>query len=237
METIFLCGQDRRYGGRMTTSAPQHPFAALFSGTNHAGRFAASRIDTVVLDPGAVLFDQGEFDDRLFILDAGLLEVSILSAEGRKLSLNQLVPAMVFGEIALLDPGPRTARVEAVHPSRLRAVGRTALLDSMRETPKLALEILELTGKRLRWVSRQVEEQVFLPPTARLAAKMLYLMGTGNEIAMSQERLATFVGVSREVVSKTLAKWQRAGVIDVARGKVVALDKDALKQIRDTVVV
>ena len=54
------------------------------------------------------------------MLDEGLLEVSVYSTDGRKLSLNMLQPESLFGEIAMFDPGPRTARVEAIKDCKLR---------------------------------------------------------------------------------------------------------------------
>lgn len=181
------------------------------------------------LGKGQTLFDQGDHDDRLYVLDDGLLEVSVLSAAGRRLSLNQLRPGSVFGEIAIFDPGPRTARVEALSDSRLRAVRHSAVIGGLERAPELVPELMRLAGRRMRWMSRQMEDQVFLSPTTRLAAKMLFLAGHGSTIEMSQARLADYVGVTREVVSKTLADWRRAGLVEVSRGRIDLRDKPALQ--------
>lgn len=180
---------------------------------------------------GETLFEQGDFDDRLYVLDEGLLEVSIYSVAGRKLSLNLLRPGSVFGEIAMFDPGPRTARIAAVEESRVRSLSKSAVLDATLKEPHLSAELLSFAGKRMRWLSQQVEQQVFLPPAARLAAKVLYLASESGQIRMSQAQLADFVGVTREVVSKTLAEWQREGFVTVSRGKIAVIAPDALEGI------
>lgn len=208
-------------------------FQVLFDRTGASVAVSPERLREVRLTPGEVLFDQGEFDDRLYILDDGLLEVSVLSASGRRLALNQLSPGSVFGEIAILDPGPRTARIEALKPSRLRALRHRALMDAISRSPDLAAEMLSLAGQRLRWLSSQMEEQVFLAPAARLASKVLFLMDDAGQVRMSQEKLADFVGVTREVVSKTLAEWRREGLVDIARGRIDVLDVEALELMRE----
>lgn len=180
------------------------------------------------LKPGEVVCDQGEHDDRLFVLEDGLLEVCVFSAEGRKLSLNLLRPRSVFGEIALFDPGPRTARIEAIEDSHVRYIRQSSLMQAVSEKPYLAGELLSLAGKRMRWLAQQVEEQAFLAPTARLAAKVLFLAGGTSKITMSQSQLADYVGVTREVVSKILAEWKRENLVAVSRGSIELLDKDAL---------
>lgn len=189
--------------------------------------FDASLV-SVHLAPGEVLCEQGEHDDRLFVLDAGLLEVCVFSAEGRKLSLNLLRPGSVFGEIALFDPGPRTAQIEAIEPSHVKYIRQSRLMEAVAARPSLAADLLSLAGKRLRWLAQQVEEQAFLAPTARLAAKTLFLAGDAGEIAMSQSQLADYVGVTREAVSKILAEWKREKIVSVSRGLIKVIDRDAL---------
>ncbi|WP_425040986.1 Crp/Fnr family transcriptional regulator [Primorskyibacter sp. S187A] len=218
----------------MTSGTPErNAFSVLFDASAEPGPLKPHHLTEISLRSGEALFDQSDFDDKLYILDAGRLEVSVLSAAGRKLSLNQLEPGAVFGEIAVLAPGPRTARIAALAPSRLRAIGQKALRAAIEETPALAVDLLELAGQRMRWMSQQMEEQVFMAPTARLAAKLLFLMGPDRQVKMSQEQLAHFVGVTREVVSKNLSRWQTEGLVEIGRGRVTVKDVTGLEDLRD----
>lgn len=183
------------------------------------------------LKAGETLFEQDDFDDRLYVLDEGLLEVSVYSVAGRKLSLNLLRPESVFGEIAMFDPGPRTARIAALEDSKLRSISQATVIGEIAKAPHLAAELLSFAGKRMRWLSQQVEQQVFLPPPARLAAKVLYLAGEAQIIDMSQAQLADYVGVTREAVSKILAEWRREGIVTLSRGRLEIRDVQALEKI------
>lgn len=189
---------------------------------------------TQKLAAGETLFEQDDFDDRLYVLDEGLLEVSVYSAAGRKLALNLLPAGSLFGEIAMFDPGPRTARIAAVEDSKLRSISHSAVIAQIEAAPHLAAELLSFAGKRMRWLNQLVEQQVFLSPAARLAAKVLYLGGQGGEISMSQAQLADYVGVTREVVSKTLSEWQRDGLVALSRGKLKLIDAEGVEKIRDS---
>lgn len=189
------------------------------------------------LDEGEVLFEQGDEGDALYAIISGSLEFSILSREGRKLSLDVMRPGALFGEIALFDPGLRTATVTALERSRVRGVKNADVLAAIRETPSLGIDMIQLAGQRMRWMSSQLNEQVFLPMSARLARKILYLTVDGSEqlasLTLSQAELAEFVGATREAVSKTLSTWKRAGVIEASRGGVKVLDRDALQIMAD----
>lgn len=188
---------------------------------------------TQKLKAGETLFEQDEHDDRLYVLDAGLLEVSVYSASGRKHALNLLRPESVFGEIAMFDPGPRTARIEAVEDCKLRYIRQATLISEIAREPHLAAELLSFAGKRMRWMSQQMEEQVFLPPAARLAAKVLYLAGDDGKIEMSQAQMADYVGVTREVVSKILSEWRRDGFVKLSRGRIEVNNATALEDIKN----
>lgn len=189
------------------------------------------------LAEGDILFEQGDDARELYALMSGLLEVSVLSMDGRKLALNVMRPGALFGEIALFDPGERTATVTAQEPSVLRKVRYDDVLDQIRDEPELAIDLIHLAGQRMRWMDRQLNEQVFLPMPARLARKILYLTeranGASGTLTLSQAELAEFVGATREAVSKTLSSWKKMGVISSARGALSVLDRPALQMLAD----
>ena len=78
----------------------------------------------VHLADGEILFEQGQAGDALYVVEAGTVEISVVSRDGRKLALDVFRSGDVFGEIALFDGGQRTATVTAMEPCTLRAVRR-----------------------------------------------------------------------------------------------------------------
>ncbi|MBJ6370172.1 Crp/Fnr family transcriptional regulator [Sedimentitalea arenosa] len=187
----------------------------------------------VTLQPGDILFEQGDVGDALFAIMSGAVEFSVLAMDGRKLTLDMMRPGALFGEISLFDPGARTATATAVEETLLCRVRHADVLQQIRQRPDLAVDMIHLAGQRMRWMGRQLNEQVFLPLPTRLARKVLHLSPEGSsppfKISLSQAELAEFVGATREAVSKILSSWKREGVIDSARGGLVVKDLDALQ--------
>lgn len=198
-------------------------------------RLLASQAREITLAQGEILFEQGDEGDALFVITEGAVEFSILSATGRKLSLDIMRPGAIFGEIALFDPGPRTATAMACEPTRVRRVRNPDVLKQLSQHPELAADMIRLAGQRMRWMNTQLNEQVFLPISSRLARKLLHLTAenTCGTLGLSQSELAEFVGATREAVSKTLASWKRSGVIDATRGGLQILDRAALTALAD----
>lgn len=218
-----------------TVTLPKTGFLAHAS--KDLSELMASVATDVQLAEGQVLFEQGDEGDSLYAIISGSLEFSVLSRAGRKLSLDVMRSGALFGEIALFDPGTRTATVTALEPTHLRGVKNADVLRAIRHAPDLSIDMIQLAGERMRWMNTQLNEQVFLPMPARLARKILYLTIDGSQqlatLTLSQAELAEFVGATREAVSKTLASWKRAGVIDASRGGVQVLDREALQVMAD----
>jgi CRP-like cAMP-binding protein len=188
----------------------------------------------VSLEPNAVLFEQGDAGDALYAIVSGALEVSVLSRDGRKLALDIFRQGALFGEIALFDPGPRTATVTAIEPCVLHKIKNADLLREIRSDPDLAEDLIRLAGQRMRWMGDQLSEQVFLPMPMRLARRILHLTDTEHDtLTLSQAVLADHVGATREAVSKTMAAWRKAGVISSLRGGMKVLDRAALRALAD----
>lgn len=183
------------------------------------------------LRKGDILFQQGDDGDSLFAVIEGALEVSVLSEDGRKLALDMMTEGALFGEIALFDPGPRTATLTALGPTKVLGIRNRDVLKAVESSPELAADLIHLAGQRMRWMNTQISEQAFLHLPARLARKLLHLLGEDNsdQLPMSQASLADFVGVSREAVSKTLAEWKRNEIVDLSRGSIHILDRNALE--------
>ena len=198
-------------------------------------RLLASQATQVHLKQGEILFQQGDEGDALFVIVSGTIEFSILSSTGRKLSLDIMHPGAIFGEIALFDPGPRTATAMACEPTQVRRVRNPDVLDQLRQHPDLAADMIRLAGQRMRWMNNQLNEQVFLPISSRLARKLLHLTAEtqSNTLGLSQTELAEFVGATREAVSKTISAWKRTGVIGATRGGLEILDRTALQRLAD----
>ena len=192
---------------------------------------------TVTLDTGETLFEQGDTGAALYAVTHGALEISVLSEDGRKFALDVMRDGAVLGEIALFDPGPRTATVTATEPTELLRIRNGDLLREIRVAPELGIDMIALAGQRMRWMNRQITEQVFLPMQTRLARKVLYLTDKSDPatdlLSLSQSELADFVGATREAVSKALSEWKKMGTVSSSRRGIQILDRAALQALAD----
>ena len=191
---------------------------------------------------GESVFMKGDEGDAMMAVLSGRVRICSYSADGREVVLNVINPGEVFGEIALIDGGERTADAFAMEATELLVLHRRDFRPFLERNPSVCVLLLEMMCRRLRETSAQLEDFNFLDLRARLAKRLLALAdrhgqetekGTVIGVRLPQHLLASMIGTSREAVNKQLRAWEGEGVIDVQRGSVTLLERDGLEKIID----
>ena len=192
------------------------------------------RAVTRTLRKGAVLFRKGDQGSSLYVLVSGAMRVDAPSEAGRSAVFNLILPGEIFGEIAALDGGIRTADAVALERSEVMVIDRREVVPVLRRYPDLALRFIEILCGRVRRTSEQVEDIVFLDLAGRLAKALLFLHekaaaeSSQAKIRVTQREISQMVGASRESTNKQLRQWERAKLLRIERGAVVLLQRDKL---------
>ncbi|WP_448208145.1 Crp/Fnr family transcriptional regulator [Azospirillum sp. sgz302134] len=193
---------------------------------------------TVRFDAGQTVFTKGDPGDCLYAILSGQIAISTSSPDGKTMLLNLLNPGDVLGEIALLDGKERTAAATAQHRSEMFRLDRATFISFLERHPKLCIQMMEMLCERLRWVSENIEDAVFHDVPRRLARRILFLADNygqrtpaGVRVAqhVSQDALAAMLGVSREMVNRSLRALRSSGAIEYAKGFIVITGLDQLK--------
>ncbi len=149
----------------------------MFELLNEGDRIAlAEVIDELTVPEGQTLFQAGDPGDSLFIVRNGEIELFIKDTTGQKIVLTNAGPGDMFGELAMLDSGPRTATALAISESEVLVLDRDDLVLLFQRQPEAALHMLAalsgLTRKadellRTR-VSRNLNEEMEVHSTTLL---------------------------------------------------------------------
>lgn len=110
----------------------------------------AERMDTVHFKAGTTLFHRGDPGDSLYVLRSGEVEIFFKNDTGERILLETARAGDFFGEVSLLDAGPRTASAYVTQDVEAVEVDREDLAELMKIRPGAAMELLTATGRRLR---------------------------------------------------------------------------------------
>ncbi len=225
----------------LTSALGQTP---LFGALPEADRAAvAKRMVPVSYPAGALIFARGDAGRDIHLVTAGRVKMSVVTAEGRELTLLHAGPGDIVGEIAALDGGPRTTDAHAVGTVETMRLGRDVLLGLVETNPLLARQAIYFLCQRLRSTNDALEGIALYPIESRIARFLLSaakLRGgtpdgqgfTAVQLGISQGDLALLIGASRPKVSAALQSLEAAGSISRA-GDVVRCDLDALARVAE----
>jgi len=169
----------------------------MFASLNEDDRQAlAEVVDKLKVPAGHTLFHAGDPGDSLYVVESGQIELFIKDNVGQKIVLTIAETGDTFGELAMLDSGPRTATAVALFDSELIVLDRHDLILLFQRKPEAALHMLAALGGMTRKadellrtrVSRNVNEEIAEHVTtiqrmadwiAWFSGSMLFLMLNG----------------------------------------------------------
>jgi CRP/FNR family transcriptional regulator, cyclic AMP receptor protein len=127
----------------------------LFAGSGQRELERIARLCTEVDVPaGRVLCREGEHGQEFFVLESGTVSVTV---GGNQVAT--LGPGDFFGELALLDAGPRNATVTAETDVKVLVVSQQEFMGLLEEEPTVAVRMLPAIGARLRDGAKPAQEQ------------------------------------------------------------------------------
>lgn len=190
---------------------------------------------------GDVIFTMGAPAQSMMAIAEGAVHVEMVTASGRGMTVGELRAGEVFGEIALLDGGERSATIRAQTNCTLVVIERSKVMEALSRNPELPIRLIELLCRRIRNSDERMLEIAFLDLPSRLSRLLLRLTllppATEDKpltrLSLSQSELARMIGNTRENVNRCLRKWQKADVIDLKDGWLILTDRPALEAIAE----
>ena len=185
----------------------------------------------VNIGPGQIIFSSGDDSKSLFLMVEGRVKLSVLTEDGRELSLAHAAPGEIFGEIATLDGQPRTTDATALSQTTLLALPKADLLRLVASSPRLSSAIISFLCKRLRTTDHKLEAIALHSIEVRLARFLLATvqsqygdnLNSKAELSldMSQSELGLLIGASRPKVNAALVTLEEDGAITKLQGKIL----------------
>jgi len=167
------------------------------------------------------IFSQGAPTDGLFFVQAGKVQLSVVSEAGKEATLGILSEGDFFGEGGLAGQLHRMSSAVAMTDCVLLHVERKAMMLAMSREPKLSAMFVKYLLKRNIRYQDDLVDQLFNSSEKRLARVLLLMAQFGKEGVsemsvprLSQETLAEMVGTTRSRVSFFMNRFRKLGFIN-----------------------
>jgi CRP/FNR family transcriptional regulator, cyclic AMP receptor protein len=185
-----------------------------------------------------VIYLPGDPGRTVYFVNGGRVKISKVTRDGKELTLAYRGPGELFGEIALIEGGPREEMAEAMENALLTEMERGDFERLIQTQPLLGLRLARLLTQRRRDIENKIENLVFKDVNSKLAELLIRLAiefgvddarGTLVALKITHQEMANLIGSTRETVSLTLSQFKRKGLIRTDGRKVIIADREGLK--------
>lgn len=197
----------------------------LFGALEEADRKAVlQEMRETSFDGGQAIFSRGDDGKEVYLVTSGRVRLSVLTPEGRELSFAHAETGQIFGEIAVLDGGTRSADATAVSKVTALTLSKAALSRLIEQRTIVREAIVKFLCNRVREADHQLEGIALYPIEVRLARFFLAAARQKGELKpgarivvdlpISQSELALLIGASRPKVNAALSLLEDSGAIE-----------------------
>lgn len=183
---------------------------------------------------GKAIFLEGDPVDGLWIVEKGRVKIFKIGHEGNEQILHLLGPGRTFNDIGAMDGGNNPANATALSSEvHVWLVPSTIITDVLTHNPQVALNIIRLMAKRVRYLVGQIEDLTLYSVTVRLARFLLKqiddpsLSGPG----VTRTAIAAHLNTTPQTISVALREIESAGAIQFDRHQITIIDEGKLQTI------
>lgn len=185
-----------------------------------------------------VIYLPGDPGNAVFFTNGGRVKISKVTRDGKELTLDYRGPGDIFGELCLIEGGPREEMAEATDNALITEVERGLFERLVQREGIVGYRLTKILAQRRREVENKIENLVFKDVNAKLAELLLRLgteygvedsRGTLVALKITHQEMANLIGSTRETVSLTLSQFKKNGLIQTDGRKVILSDREGLR--------
>ncbi len=187
---------------------------------------------------GEPIVDHLDKSSDVFFVTSGDVRASLYSVAGKAVTFTDLGPGEMFGEIAAIDGGPRSASIEAHTACIVASMPASVFLEVLKSNPNVMLALLHQLAGRVRSLTTRVYEFSALAVNNRIQAELLRLAipapregkAARIEVAPTHAEIASRVSTHREAVTREFNRLSRLGLVEQRGRALIVKDLDRLSE-------
>lgn len=183
---------------------------------------------------GQMVFYAGNEPLGLFTVGRGLIKLESISPTGSAHTLRFVGPGGVLGYRSLFANEAYHANAVAMEDSELCFIAKNEMLQLFQEHPEVALNLMSYLAKDLKSAEEKWLDQMDKGAAQRVAESLLFLQDHFEHQNWTRREIAQWAGTTPETVIRTLAQFEKEGIIDQSDGRSIKIiNRDKLSSKKD----
>ena len=165
------------------------------------------------------IYQMGDLPKGFYSVKAGLVKLENYSRSGAAHTLRLFGPGSAFGYRAIFKNEPAQASAITVEPTELCLLPREPVLALAKKNPEVLLNLIEQLATDLKVAEHKWVQQMDLSANERVAEALLFLSEKFQNVTWTRKDIAQWAGTTPETVIRTLAQFEKEGLIDQSQGR------------------
>ena len=184
----------------------------------------------------SIIFFEEDAGHSCFYVESGIIKIFKTTLEGKEPIFFIRRQGEFFGLAEVIDTKNRKANAQAITPSVLWEISKIDLETLLANYPQFSQKLIQILGRRVRYLGQLIENLVVCDVTTRLAKLLVYLSFDGltdqesweNPITvpvnLTQDQMASMTGSCQQTISETLKIFQTGGLIKISKKQITILN-------------
>ncbi|HVH80472.1 MAG TPA: Crp/Fnr family transcriptional regulator [Stellaceae bacterium] len=212
---------DRKIENRLLASLAPADFAELADG-----------LHAITLPARQIVYEVGSPLDHIYFIEEGLASVLTIMEDGASSEVGMVGPEGFLGMGALLGGKISAQHIVIQLPTAAYRIAAATCKAVFESNPRVRAVLLSFVEDMLN-LSAQIAGCNRLHSVAQRSARWLLMASdraSSNALPLTQEFLATMLGVRRSGVSEAMGELQRDGLVSYRRGQITIVDRPSLEE-------
>lgn len=181
------------------------------------------------------IFTEGESGDHAYYLEQGAVSIFRTNWVGKEPVVSLRKSGELFGLAEVVGGRERKCTARTIAPSIIYRIGKIDFEAVLSNHYKLARRVIQILGRRIRYLDEQLENFMVCDVTTRVLKLMVYLAYPEADkvdvvknikipLKLTQEQIASMTGSCQQTVSVLLSRFQEEGLISIDKRHIVVND-------------
>lgn len=195
------------------------------------------------IEESGYFFFQGDVAEYLYVLTSGQVKLMQSNPNGQQVNLRTIYPLQMFGALGIVrTDATYPASAQALEDSAALAVKSEFLHEMVKTRPYISFDLMNLMTSYIQEMQSRYRELATERVEQRVANALIRLAGqsgvraekeAGIKLSFSRQDVAEMTGSTLYTVSRLFSEWERQGILQTGREKIVILKPHDLVRIAD----
>ena len=191
--------------------------------------------EVIEYKPGATIYCEGSISNHIFYIVRGEVKTFKINHDGKELITEIFSDKNFFGFTSFLENKPYVENAEVIKNTEIIRIPKHEFLELIKSNPQLSLNFIDLITHDLEFVKDHLMHLAYDSVRRKTADAILQLQekrGNNKSIEISRSDLASFLGIAKETLTRTLTDFKEEELISTNKNKIYILKKDKLERIQ-----